>query len=127
MGVTDWESKCQEYEAVGGPVMQDYERKMTMLKILPREMQDALLWRAMEHGTSYQSFRDAVCARVAEQGYLSQSRQSLHLAQDEHEMHKERQWQEAEDEEPAEAEARWHDLPPVDSPWVGLKALAPAG
>jgi len=76
MVLADWEGKLREYVDVGGTAMGDYEKKMTMIKILPQSMRDNLLWRAMEQGTSYQLFRETVCSRVAETQYLSHQQQS---------------------------------------------------
>ena len=58
--------------------MEAYSKKMTMLRILPKELQDALLHRACASDTTYEHFRDSVSTRLAEQSYFA-GRIGLHF------------------------------------------------
>ena len=85
MAIVRWESQLGEFESIqpmGTPPMDAYSKKMTMLRILPKELQDVLLHRAMAMDTSYEHFRDSVTTRLAEQSYLA-GRTGLHLIEEE--------------------------------------------
>ena len=82
MNLVEWETKVSEYEMLNGPPMADYERKMIVLKMLPREQQALMLHRAMRADLSYAAFRDEVTTSVAEQNYLN-GRHGLNLLDDE--------------------------------------------
>ena len=62
--------------------MIQYEEKMTVLKILPSNMRDHLLYRAMDDQMSYEAFRDVCIHRVSELKFLSGSHKAL-VAHDE--------------------------------------------
>ena len=82
MALVNWETQLLEYEATGGQSMEDYTKRMTMLKILPKDLQDALLNRAMAAGMNYDSFRDLVTVRMQEMAFLN-GRSPLNLAEEE--------------------------------------------
>ena len=82
MALVNWETQLLEYEATGGQAMEDYTKKMTMLKILPKDLQDALLNRAMTPGMTYDAFRDLVTVRMQEMAFLN-GRSPLNLAEEE--------------------------------------------
>ena len=82
MALVNWETQLLEYEATGGQGMEDYTKRMTMLKILPKDLQDALLSRAMAAAMNYDSFRDLVTVRMQEMAFLN-CRSPLNLAEEE--------------------------------------------
>ena len=45
--------------------MADAEMKVDLLRILPQQIRELLLWHSSNIGLGYQQFRDTVCAQTA--------------------------------------------------------------
>ena len=54
-----------EYARAGGRESTDAELKLDLLRILPREIREMLLWHSTDVGVSFQRFRDTVVAQTA--------------------------------------------------------------
>ena len=65
-GVAQFENLMQEYVKAGGPESSDAELKSDLLRILPREIRELLLWYSTNVGVSFQNFRDTVVAQTAQ-------------------------------------------------------------
>ena len=54
-----------EYVKAGGPEPPDSELKSDLLRILPKEIRELLLWHSTDVGVSCQRFRDTFLAQTA--------------------------------------------------------------
>ena len=64
-GVANFENVMQEYTKAGGPVAPDSELKSDLLRILPREIRELLLWHSSNVDVTFQRFRDTVVSQTA--------------------------------------------------------------
>ena len=65
-GVNEFENTMAEYVKAGGPEPPDSELKSDLLRILPREIRELLLWHSTDVGVSFQRFRDTIVAQTAQ-------------------------------------------------------------
>ena len=65
-GVAVFENTMTEYARAGGRESTDAELKSDLLRILPREIRETLLWHSTDVGVSFQRFRDTVVAQTAD-------------------------------------------------------------
>ena len=65
-GVATFENTHQEYARAGGPEAPDAELKSDLLRILPKEIRELLLWHSTNVGVTFQQFRDTVIAQTAQ-------------------------------------------------------------
>ena len=64
-GVAIFENTMTEYARAGGRESTDAELKSDLLRILPREIRELLLWHSTDVGVSFYKFRDTVVAQTA--------------------------------------------------------------
>ncbi len=65
-GVAEFENLMDEYHRAGGPAPVDSELKSDLLRILPREIRELLIWHSTNVGVTFQQFRDTVVAQTAQ-------------------------------------------------------------
>ncbi len=65
-GVAEFENTMQEYVRAGGHEQPDHELKSDLLRILPKEIRELLLWHSTNVGVSFQQFRDTIVAQTAQ-------------------------------------------------------------
>ena len=83
-GVNEFENTMAEYVKAGGPEPPDSELKSDLLRILPTEIRELLLWHSTDVGVSFERFRDTIVAQTAQVLMNRGSRRSIN-AVDKHE------------------------------------------
>ena len=64
-GVAKFENVMADYVRAGGVQALDVQMKANLLRILPREMRELLIWHSTDMDISFARFRDTVVAQTA--------------------------------------------------------------
>ena len=65
-GVASFENIMAEYVKAGGPQAPDGQMKADLLRVLPKEISELLLWHSTDTGVSFARFRDTVVNQTAQ-------------------------------------------------------------
>ena len=60
VGVASFENFMAEYVKAGGPQAPDVQMKADLLRALPTEIQELLLWHSTDIGVTFARFRDTL-------------------------------------------------------------------